>query len=317
MAPVHVAAGVLRRADGKVLIARRSRNSHQGGLWEFPGGKVEPGESASRALTRELNEELGIRIRDFRPLIKVSHAYRDREVLLDTWLVTGWQGEPRGMENQPLDWVSVGELRKRPMPAADRPVVSAVSLPPVYLITPPAVTDTGVFLDDLRTALDNGVSLVQFRVFGLEGPALESLALAATRLCEAHGAGLLVNGSRELAESVGARGVHLDRRALASMRSREEYGELLLGASCHDARELALARDRGVDFALLSPVLPTRSHPDAEVLGWERFSALVDGLPLPVYALGGMTPSMLEQSWQAGAQGIAGIRGLWPGTIVD
>jgi len=315
MPPVHVAAGVLRRADGRVLLARRRAGSHQGGLWEFPGGKVEPGESVRQALARELNEELGIVIRDFRPLIRVAHGYEDREVLLDTWLITAWQGEPRGRENQPLSWVPVNELAQWPMPAADRPIVSAIGLPHIYLITPPSVPDAGVFLDDLRAALAGGISLVQFRVFGLEDHALADLALASRRLCDRYGARMLVNGPRELAEQAGAHGLHLDRRRLRAMSSRDEYPGLLLGASCHDAGELAMARDKGVDFALLSPVLPTRSHPDAEVLGWERFSELVDGLPLPVYALGGMKPSLLEQGWRAGAQGIAGIRGLWPGTI--
>jgi 8-oxo-dGTP diphosphatase len=85
-----------------------------------------------------------------------------------------------------------------------------------------------------------------------------------------------------------------------------------LAASCHDADDLKRAEDLGADFALLSPVLPTRSHPDAEPLGWERFAAMVDRANLPVYALGGMHPSMLSRAWQAGAQGVAGIRGLWP-----
>ena len=317
MAAVHVAAGVLRRADGRVLLARRKTDSHQGGLWEFPGGKVEPGESVRQALARELDEELGIGIRDFRPLIRVAHDYEDRKVLLDTWLITAWRGEPQGRENQPLSWVAVNELARWPMPAADRPIVTAIGLPPVCLITPPSVPDARAFLDDLRAALDGGISLVQFRVFGLEDQALADLALAARRLCDRYGARMLLNGPLELARRTGAHGLHLDRRRLAAMKSRDDYSGLLLGASCHDARELALARDKGVDFALLSPVLPTASHPDVEVLGWKRFSELVDGLPLPVYALGGMQPSLLARSWQAGAQGIAGIRGLWPGIIPD
>ena len=315
MAPVHVAAGVLRGADGRVLLARRRTDSHQGGLWEFPGGKVEPGESVQQALARELEEELGIAIRDFRPLIRVAHDYQDRRVLLDTWLITAWQGDPRGQESQPLSWVAVDELTRWPMPAADRPIITALSLPSVYLITPPSVPDPQAFLDDLRAALVNGISLVQFRVFGQGERALTDLAMASRRLCDQYGARMLLNGPLELARRAGAHGLHLDRRGLAAMKSREDCSGLLLGASCHDARELALARDKGVDFALLSPVLPTASHPDAEVLGWEGFSELVDGLPLPVYALGGMQPSLLARSWQAGAQGIAGIRGLWPGAI--
>ncbi len=295
-----------------MLLARRRTGTHQGGLWEFPGGKVEPGESPRQALARELKEELGVDVLDARPLIRIAHAYEDRKVLLDTWRVDRWRGEPRGLEGQPLSWVAAQELAGRPMPAADVPVVKAIQLPDTCLITPPSATEPARFLEELRRALAGGISLVQFRVFGLADKDLENLARASRRLCEEYGARMLVNGSLALLEKAGAHGLHLDRRRL---RSTENLSGLLLGASCHDAEELALARDRGVDFALLSPVLPTASHPDAEVLGWEGFSALVAELPLPVYALGGMTPQFLEKSWQAGAQGIAGIRGLWPGAI--
>jgi thiamine monophosphate synthase len=85
-----------------------------------------------------------------------------------------------------------------------------------------------------------------------------------------------------------------------------------LSASCHDAQELQQAENLGLDFVVLSPVLPTRSHPDAEVLGWQKFSQLCEQISLPVYALGGMSTELMPKSWMHGAQGIAGIRGLWP-----
>ncbi|BAO43515.1 78-dihydro-8-oxoguanine triphosphatase [Thiolapillus brandeum] len=295
-----------------MLLAQRRADSHQGGLWEFPGGKVESGESVREALDRELKEELGIEVQDARPLIRVPHAYADCRVLLDTWLVSRWQGEPRGLEGQPLAWVSMGELTDRSMPAADMPILDAIRLPDTCLITPPSVADATRFLQALRKAVSNGVSLVQFRVFGLAENDLEDLALASRRLCEEFGAKMLVNGPLELALKSGAHGWHLNRRHLRSLKSSRDYAGLLLGASCHDAEELALAREKGVHFVLLSPVLPTASHPDAEVLGWKGFSDLVAEFPLPVYALGGMNASLLEHSWRAGAQGIAGIRGLWP-----
>jgi 8-oxo-dGTP diphosphatase len=312
MRPVHVAAGVLQRADGRILLSRRKSNAHQGGLWEFPGGKLEAGESAPEALARELKEELGIAVLDARPLISVSHCYDDREVFLHAWLVTRWRNEPVGLEDQPLSWVDIGDLPDQPMPAADLPIVNAIRLPDTCLITPPAAPDAVRFLDQLRVALSRGISLLQFRVFGLPDTDLQDLALASRMLCEEYGARMLLNGSMELADKIGAHGLHLDRRQLRSMSSSRDFPDLLLGASCHDEQELAMACEKGLDFALLSPVLPTASHPDAEVLGWERFSELVSGLPLPVYALGGMSASLREQSWQAGAQGIAGIRGLWP-----
>ncbi len=310
---IHVAAGVLKNAQGQVLLAQRAADSHQGGLWEFPGGKIEPGEQIEEALHRELKEELGVQIERCRPLIRISHRYQDREVVLDTWLVNRWRGEPYGKEGQPLSWVAPAELSDWPMPAADQPILRALDLPDKYLITPPGCDDPVKFLQQLHQALASGISLVQFRVFGLQAPDLENLALKARVLCEEYGARMLLNGPMELARKIGARGVHLDRRRLLSLGDRDDCPDLLLAASCHNASELQQAVASGVDFAVLSPVLPTVSHPDAEPLGWSGFNKLCRDVSIPLYALGGMSSDMLEQSWVQGAQGIAGIRGLWPG----
>ncbi|WP_456412347.1 Nudix family hydrolase [Thiolapillus sp.] len=312
VAEIHVAAGVLKNPKGEILLARRSPDSHQGGLWEFPGGKIEPGETARQALLRELEEELGVGVEECRPLIRVSHCYADRKVVLNTWLVSRWRGEPQGKEGQPLSWVPSHELYRWPMPAADKPILNALRLPDTYLITPPGIENQERFLGQLEEALKSGISLLQFRVFGLEAGRLEQLAREACLLCSEHGARMMLNGSLALARKIGAHGLHLDRRRLLSLRSREEYADLLLSASCHNARELRWVEHLGVDFAVLSPVLPTMSHPDAEVLGWERFRELCAEISVPVYALGGMSADLLEQSWAQGAQGIAGIRGLWP-----
>jgi len=309
---VHVAAGVLLDSQGKVLLAQRAAESHQGGLWEFPGGKLEAGEQVRQALSRELQEELGIQVRQYRPLIRVTHRYADRTVTLDTWLVTEWDNEPDGREGQPLAWVPRERLSDWPMPAADKPILQALNLPDSYLITPPACENLSLFLRQLHQALETGISMVQFRVFGLQNPQLEVLAGKARALCDEYGARMLLNGPLELARKIGAHGLHLDRRRLSVLNDRKEYEGLLLAASCHDAGELQQAQSAGVDFAVLSPVLPTQSHPDAEVLGWEGFGGLCHDISIPVYALGGMTPALLELSWLHGAQGIAGIRGLWP-----
>ncbi|WP_456404212.1 Nudix family hydrolase [Thiolapillus sp.] len=309
---IQVAVGVLKNAQGEVLLAQRAANSHQGGLWEFPGGKIEPGEQVEQALQRELHEELGVRVEHCRPLIHVSHRYRDREVALDTWLIEGWEGEPYGKEGQPLAWVLPERLSDWPMPEADKPILRALDLPDRYVITPPGCDNPALFLQQLRRVLESGVSLVQFRVFGLPEQELEKLAADACLLCNEYGARMLLNGSMALATQIGAHGLHLDRRRLQSLNTRDTYPDLLLAASCHNVQELQSAQAAGVDFAVLSPVLPTLSHPDAEILGWDGFGSLCRDVSVPVYALGGMTAEMLEQSWARGAQGIAGIRGLWP-----
>lgn len=121
--PVHVAAGVLTDSGGRVLIARRAAASHQGGLWEFPGGKVEPTESGAQALARELAEELGVEVLDSEPLMQVEHDYGDKSVLLDIYRVKRWVNEPRGCEGQPLAWVMPEALDDYAFPAANQPIV--------------------------------------------------------------------------------------------------------------------------------------------------------------------------------------------------
>jgi len=308
---IHVAAGVLIDAQGRVLLARRHDDAHQGGLWEFPGGKCEPNEPVEQALARELHEELGIELLSHRPLIRIAHHYADRSVLLDVHRVDRWQGEPHGREGQPLAWVEPGQLGDYPMPAADKPIVQAIRLPDRYLITPPEVADEAQFLQRLEQALASGIRLLQFRVFDLTRERWSALATQAAALCTQHRAQLMLNADPRSGIDLGAAGLHLSS-ALLHQIDRRPPGVGLLAASCHTAKDLAQAQRIGADLAVLSPVLPTRSHPDATPLGWERFSQLVDEAAIPVYALGGMRAELLPQAWQAGAQGVAGIRGLWP-----
>jgi 8-oxo-dGTP diphosphatase len=125
MERLHVAVGVIRNAAGQILISRRHRHSHQGGLWEFPGGKVETGESVTAALQRELREELDIEIRHPRALLEIAHDYHDKSVLLDVWLIDEFRGEPRGCEGQPLAWCAPERLSDHAFPAANVPIVEA------------------------------------------------------------------------------------------------------------------------------------------------------------------------------------------------
>ena len=308
MKTIHVAAAAIRNQNGQVLLSMRHPDAHQGGLWEFPGGKLEPDESVAQALRRELLEELGIQITRHRSLIRIRHDYSDRRVLLDVHLVTAWQGQPRGLESQPLRWVTASDLDAYPMPAADRPIVRALQLPPVYLITNPQVVDSRRFLENLGFALEQGVRLLQFRVFGLEKARHRRLARRALDLCREQGARMLMNHDLQLAQELDAHGVHLNRRQLQMFESRPLADEKLLSASCHSVVELLQAQALGVDFSVLSPVLPTRSHPAADPLGWGSFAEMVDRINIPVYALGGMQPDLLRHAWSLGAQGVAGIR---------
>lgn len=306
---VHVAVGVLHDADGRVLVARRPRQVHQGGLWEFPGGKCEPDETVAAALTRELREELGVELGDCRSLLQVSHDYGDRRVLLDVQQVTRYTGTPVGREGQPLEWVAVGALFGRAFPAANLAIIRALQLPPLMAITGACAAG---FEQRVARVLAAGAGLLQWRPSS-PPDSDESAALAGRLLaqCRRAGARLLLNGAPALAAALGLDGVHLNRHRLMAASERPLGPRALVGASCHDARELRQAVDIGVDYALLSPVLPTASHPGAATLGWPGFAELRRQVGIPVYALGGMEVDSLGPAQSHGAHGVAVLGALW------
>ena len=308
---VHVVAAAVVDDGGNVLIQRRPRGVHLSGLWEFPGGKLEPDEDPRAALVRELHEELGIHALDATPLIAVRHDYGDKRVLLDVWRLRRWEGEPKAREGQPMRWVRPEELAGYDFPAADRPVLRALSLPETCLVTPAPGDDTDAWLRALTRAVSDGVSLVQVRAPELPRCALLSLCEAAIGCC-GNAARVVVNGDASLALQAGAHGVHLDSRRLWQTRTRPLASGMLVGASCHDAADLARAAALDADFALLGPVAATATHPGAVPLGWGAFEALAARALLPVYALGGLAPDDVGTALRRGGQGIAAIRGLWP-----
>ena len=306
---IHVVAGVLRDAQGNILLAQRPVDKHLGGLWEFPGGKCEVNESAVDALSRELHEELGIADISSRPLIQVRHDYGDKKIFLDVYLVTHWQGEPVGKEGQPLTWVSLNEMEQYDMPAADEPIIKALKLPTRYLITPPDLLATEV-LDQLKVNLEKGERLFQWRLFGLNADDWSETLAQANALAASYDASIMVNASVDDQKTYQLTSWHLNSRQLRELNERPG-GIVMLSASCHNEIDLQQAEKLGVDFCVLSPVLPTRSHPDATTLGWAVFKDLVKKVNVPVYALGGMSPKQEAKALESGAQGVAGIRGLW------
>lgn len=312
MKRIHVVAAVIRGLDGRILIARRADTQHQGGLWEFPGGKVEAGESVEAALARELNEELGIRVTRSRPLIKVSHDYPDKHVLLEVREVGAFEGEPHGAEGQPLAWVAPRDLAQYDFPQANRPIVAAARLPDQYLITPDEL-EVPQLLKGIQKAVAGGLRLIQLRAPDMYDPKYRDVAVDAVGLC-AGKAQLMLKGPLEWLGDFPAAGWHLTAAQLRKYapKGRPFPTDRWLAASCHNAEELALAQQMGVDFVTLSPVQATQTHPDAAPMGWEEAQRLIAACPLPVYLLGGVGPGEREQAWQAGAQGVAGIRAFWP-----
>jgi 8-oxo-dGTP diphosphatase len=306
----HVVAAVVVNGAAQVLLAQRPLDRHQGGLWEFPGGKVEPGEAPRAALARELYEELGITVKDARPLIKVRHDYPDKSVLLDVWRVTSFAGEAHGREGQAIAWLEPRELPCLDFPAANRPIVTAARLPAIYLVTPEPHNRVQ-FLNRLEGLLDSGIQLLQLRAKSLAPTAYADLAKRVAALCSQTGARLLLNAPPSLVTEAGAAGVHLTAARLMALTERPLAERQWVAASCHNEKELAHARRIGVDFVVVAPVLATASHPTAQRLGWQGLRNLTDQADLPVYALGGMTFAHLTTAWDHGAQGIAAISALW------
>ena len=309
---IHVVAGVIRDDAGRILLAQRPLGGHLAGLWEFPGGKREAGESRWDALVRELNEELGIVAQTGRPLISVPFSYADKSIRLDVWQVGAYSGTAWSREGQALQWVHDAAFDAMAMPSADRPVISALRLPSAYLITPDlSPQPQAALIEPIRIALQNGIRLVQLRLPQWSSSAIASVAVPLHALARQYGARLLLHADIALATASNFDGVHLPARVAARCNARPLPRHVWLGVSCHDSSELAHAARIGADFATLSPVSTTASHPDQVALGWQQFADVVADARIPVYALGGMTIADIEQANNSGAQGIAGIRALW------
>lgn len=305
---IHVVAGVITDARGRVLLNRRSGDRDMVGLWEFPGGKREPGETSEQALVRELREELGIEAEVGELLMEVPQVYPDKRLRLEVRRVRGWSGAARGREGQAITWVAPEKLARYSMPPADLPVVAMLRQADRYLVTPEPAGDAQAWLDGLGRALDGGIVRAQLRT-----PAAPGRVVLARAAVEEYGrrAQLLVNRDVALARELGT-GVHLGGEQLARLEKRPLPASVPVAASCHDLAQLQAAQRLGCDFAVLGPVRATASHPDATPMGWEAFERLREQVSLPLYAIGGLAPEHIAEARGHGAQGIAAIRGLWP-----
>ncbi len=308
---VHVVAGVLRDPQNRILLAERPPGKHLSGLWEFPGGKCEPGELPEVALKRELLEEIGVIADQLTPLIRIPWIYPTKRIVLAVYCVDAYHGEPYGREGQNLRWQTLADLNIADMPAADRPVIHALKLPPHYVITPEPVSNDESFLASVERVLARGERLLQLRDKALPRDQLRALASQVSKLCLSAGTELLINADIELAQELHLSGVHLTSAQLRSLKQRPLPANQWVAASCHNQEELELAHALDVDFITLSPVNPTPSHPQLPALGWDAFSQLCDLARVPVYALGGVNKIDWQQARNHGAQGVAGIRSFW------
>ena len=283
------------------------------GWWEFPGGKIEDGESPERALTRELAEELGIRPTITQQWLTrqydypATHDAPAKTVLLHFYFVGAWQGEVSPREGQKLSWQSAANITVAPILPANVPIMKALALPPVYAISNIAEMGESAYLDALQAALNKGLRLVQIREKHLTKDEFIRIAAHIIELAKPYSATVLISQDIALARDLGAHGVHLPSQNLLLLKTKP--AGFMVAASCHNEAELAHADMLGLDFMVLSPVKSTQSHPEIDAIGWQKFNELVQKTTLPVYALGGMTLTDLPMALSYGARGIAYQRG--------
>jgi 8-oxo-dGTP diphosphatase len=304
---IDVACGVLINAQAQVLIAQRPPGKLAAGKWEFPGGKIESGETAAQALARELDEELGIRVRRSYPLLRFRHAYSDRHVNLDVHCVTGFDGQPQSREGQALRWMSVAAIPALDVLPTVAPILRALELPADYVFTP--ATDPAVVLPRLAALPLN--ALVRLRCPSLDDDRYAAIAGAFVDTARQHRLRPLLDRDPQRCLQLGAAGWHATQSRLLGLSARPLPKALWFAASVHDAAGLAKAVEVDADCVVLGPVQPTTTHPGSSVLGWDGFAALAAAARLPVYAIGGVGPGDLAAARQAGAIGIAGISAYW------
>jgi 8-oxo-dGTP diphosphatase len=307
---VRVAAAVIVRPDGQVLLAQRPQGKHYAGYWEFPGGKLEPGESAAAALVREVREELGIEVTRAAPWLTQEFVYPHAHVELNFFRVFEWRGDPVGHDGQAFAWQAPGRFTVTPLLPANTRVLAALLLPPVCGITCAEDLGEDEFLARAERALERGLKLVQLRDRSWPQARREALASRLVQLAGRHGATLVWSGDADTAQRLGCAGVHWTAAAL--MRAATRPTGVLVSASCHSREELARAAALGVDMAVLGPVRATPTHPAASPIGFAGFAAIAEGSPVPVYALGGLSADDLQPAIDAGAHGVALRRHAWP-----
>ncbi|WP_269212199.1 Nudix family hydrolase [Chromobacterium piscinae] len=304
---IDVVAGALMRPDGSFMLGSRPEGKPYAGYWEFPGGKVEPGETPLEALKREFHEEMGIIVTAATPWLTKIHHYEHASVHLRFFRIWDWQGEPQPREAQSFAWQRPGRYTVEPMLPANGPILKSLELPACYAIT--CAAEIGVEAQLARLA-ERDWGMVQVREHGMGREELADFVVRAAAIVRPRGGKLVVNADPAWLAGWPVDGAHLTGARLAALAERPAFD--WVGASIHGADELARAGELGLDYALLSPVAPTVTHPGAALLGWDGFAAcLADGVPLPVYALGGMSVEDLDLARLHGAHGVALMRGAW------
>jgi 8-oxo-dGTP diphosphatase len=320
---INVAVAILQRKNSsgqnEFLLASRPQGKGWAGWWEFPGGKIETGESAEHAISRELAEELGIKPSITQQWLVRQYDYPEtndslaKTVRLHFYFVNAWQGEPTPQEGQQLSWQVADNITVSPILPANAPIMRALALPPIYAISNMAEIGESAYISALHAALNKGLRLMQIREKYAQKEQFIKTAQQIIALAKPYGTKVLISQDIALARDLGAHGVHLPSQDLMLLKSKPAADlpeNFIVAASCHNEAELLHAQHLQLDFVVLSPVKSTLSHPEAEPIGWQLFADMAQKISLPVYALGGMVLTDLPVALSFGARGVALQRGL-------
>lgn len=302
---------VLSKDRMQVLLTKRPNNVHQGGRWEFPGGKKQNNESTDEALIREMKEEINIDVINNRRIKRFIYNYADRNLEIDARIIEKWSGDIRSRESREIKWVDLKELEKVNFPPANKEIIRAVQLPDTYCITPNLNRYDHRFIERIENIIKTGIRLIRFRSTNLAGNKRYDYAGQILEKCRRYGCLFIYDGTPEEVVELGADGLHMDSVGLLRTEARPLGKHLYVAVSCHNETEIRKASSIDADFCLLAPVKDTPSHPNSEPLGWTGFSRLARLSNIPVYALGGMRAEDLDDARLHNAHGLAMISGLW------
>ena len=294
-ATVDVSIAILLHKS-KVLVGWRQANQHQGNKHEFPGGKIEEGETPEQACRREVYEEVGIGLKEWHQFDVIRHEYEDIIVTLHLFH-TYVPDELLSLIHQPWSWFSRDQLADLNFPKANSTIIERL------------IWSHLIKISDQVDELPKTNSQMYLRI---ESKDIEKLQQQLIKLSEQQLLKLIVNVdvwqqlNTVLQEKI--KTVHLKQSQLMQLKK----GDLVVAkryiAACHDAVSVQHAHQIGCDAIFLSPVNPTATHPNSKVLGWDGFAALAQNSDIPVFALGGVAPADLEQAQKHNAYGLAGIR---------
>jgi len=303
----EVAVGVLLRPDDAVLLADRPQGKPYAGYWEFPGGKIEPGESVEHALARELHEELGIDIGPALPWVTFEFDYPHAYVRLHFCRIFCWSGTPQGREGQRLAFFRLHDQPPEPLLPAAAPALRWLALPSLAAQVGLDEQAPDALLAQLDVALAHGLRLLVLRSSdnpaGFDRRAADTLVREIAARCGAFNATVLVADSRPPADHFRVDGIHLTEPLLLQARSRPDAS--WVGAEVGSRHTVERAARLGCDFVVAGPVLPTPIGGSVQApVGWHGFAALARHAPLPVFACGGLAVDDLDRARHAGAHGL-------------